>query len=726
MIVTSPAGDSAFTNHAYCSPSDLPTLAVPQSDRCYATVGDNYVLSVSPQEGIESRHIALNATQQNQAGVSVGDKVSVVKFVPPEEHFNLALIKIEIELLGKRTKTREVDAVKLDKLLRNKYMYQIMTVGQKVAFKSDGGREYVFTVQQAAVVDQGRQEKADADDLERGMISSGTYFIFDTPRGSNALKITNQRKIFTHKELDLQKLGIGGLNAEFESIFRRAFASRVVPHHVVNKMGMKHVKGMLLYGPPGTGKTLVARQIGKILNGKAPKIVNGPELLDCYVGESEKNVRELFADAEQDQIVYGDESDLHVIIFDEIDAICKKRSGSSRDSSRIHDNIVNTLLTKMDGVEPLNNILIIGLTNRKELLDEALLRPGRLEVQIQIGLPDKKGRLEILQIHTKKIEESSFLAPDVNLRDLATRAENYSGAELEGVVRSASSFALNRQLSLDDLTKPVDEENIKVTMDDFRHALEEIRPTYGASAEELERCRLNGILNCGDRHRHAYDRAMLLVEQVKSSEASRSLLLKCLLKGASGTGKSALAATIGINSRFPFVRIISAESMIGLYDERAKCDHLKNIFEEAYKSQLSIIILDDIERLMEFIPIGPRFSTMIYQTLLSLLKRLPPKGTKLLVIGTTSEFEFLESVGFCNTFSHTYNVPTLTSEDAKKVLEQLKVVADEDINAAADSLNDMPIQKLFTLIETAGQCAKPGKKKISITDLRNCLRDIGR
>ncbi|KAL6141805.1 hypothetical protein ACLB2K_060092 [Fragaria x ananassa] len=723
MIVTTPAGDSVFTNHAYCSPSDLPTFAAPQYDRCYATVGDNYVLSVSPQEGIESGHIALNATQQNQAGVSVGDNVSVTKFVPPEEHFNLALLKIEIELLGKRTKTRQVDAVFLDELLRNKYMYQIMTVGQKVAFKSDGGREYVFTVHQAAVEGQ---EKADAD-LERGMISSGTYFIFETPRGSNALKIINQRKIFTQKELNLQKLGIGGLNAEFESIFRRAFASRVIPHHVINKLGIKHVKGMLLYGPPGTGKTLVARQIGKILNGKDPKIVNGPEVLDCYVGESEKNVRELFADAEQDQIVHGDESDLHVIIFDEIDAICKKRSGSSRDSSRIHDNIVNTLLTKMDGVEPLNNILIIGLTNRKELLDEALLRPGRLEVQIQIGLPDKKGRLQILQIHTNKIKESSFLAPDVNLRDLATRAENYSGAELEGVVRSAVSFAINRQLSLDDLKKPVDEENIKVTMDDFRCALQEIRPTYGASAEELERCRLNGILNCGDRHRYAYDRAMLLVEQVRSSEGSP--LLKCLLEGPSGTGKSALAATIGIHSRFPFVRIISAESMIGLHDERSKCVHLENIFEEAYKSQLSVIILDDIERLMEFIPIGPRFSTMVHQTLWGLLKRLPPKGNKLLVIGTTSEFEFLDSIRFCKTFSHTYNVPTLTSEDAKKVLEQLKIFADEDINAAADALNDMPIQKLYTIIETAGQCAKPvypGKKKINITDFCDCLRDIGR
>ncbi|KAL6220997.1 hypothetical protein ACLB2K_008750 [Fragaria x ananassa] len=105
MIVTSPSSDSAFTNHAYYRPFDLPTLAVPQFDRCYATVGNNYVLSVCPQESIESGHIALNATQQNQVGVSVGDKVSVVKFVPPEKHFNLALLKIEIELLGKRTKT---------------------------------------------------------------------------------------------------------------------------------------------------------------------------------------------------------------------------------------------------------------------------------------------------------------------------------------------------------------------------------------------------------------------------------------------------------------------------------------------------------------------------------------------------------------------------------------------------------------------------------------------
>ncbi|RVW36515.1 Vesicle-fusing ATPase [Vitis vinifera] len=217
-------------------------------------------------------------------------------------------------------------------------------------------------------------------------------------------------------------------------------------------------------------------------------IVNGPEVLSKFVGETEKNVRDLFADAENDQRTRGDQSDLHVIIFDEIDAICKSR-GSTRDGTGVHDSIVNQLLTKIDGVESLNNVLLIGMTNRKDLLDEALLRPGRLEVQVEISLPDENGRLQILQIHTNKMKENSFLAPDVNLQELAARTKNYSGAELEGVVKSAVSFALNRQLSMDDLTKPVDEESIKVTMEDFLNALQEIIPAFGASTDDLERCR---------------------------------------------------------------------------------------------------------------------------------------------------------------------------------------------------------------------------------------------
>ncbi|KAA8523903.1 hypothetical protein F0562_010326 [Nyssa sinensis] len=511
------------------------------------------------------------------------------------------------------------------------------------------------------------------------MLSDDTYIVFEASN-SSGIKIVNQREaassnIFRQKEFNLESLGIGGLSAEFADIFRRAFASRVFPPHVTNKLGIKHVKGMLLYGPPGTGKTLMARQIGKMLNGKDPKIVNGPEVLSKFVGETEKNVRDLFADAEQDQRTRGDESDLHVIIFDEIDAICKSR-GSTRDGTGVHDSIVNQLLTKIDGVESLNNVLLIGMTNRKDLLDEALLRPGRLEVQVEISLPDENGRLQILQIHTNKMKENSFLAPDVNLQELAARTKNYSGAELE-----------------------VDEESIKVTMEDFLNALHEIIPAFGASTDDLERCRLNGMVDCGP----------------------------------SGSGKTAMSATVGIDSDFPYVKIISAETMIGL-SESTKCAQIVKVFEDAYKSPLSIIILDDIERLLEYVAIGPRFSNLISQTLLVLLKRLPPKGKNVLVIGTTSEVSFLDSVGICDAFSVRFHVPTLKAEDARKVLHQLNVFSEDDTDVAAEALNEMPIKKLYMVVEMAAQGEQggtaeaiySGKEKIKLSHFYDCLQDIVR
>ncbi|OIV94352.1 hypothetical protein TanjilG_21692 [Lupinus angustifolius] len=678
-------------------------------------------------ETIRSGHIALNSIQRRWVKVSSAESISVTRFLPPE-NFNLALLTLELDFIKRGSRSEQVDAVQLANQLRKRFINQVMTVGQKVLFEYHGNN-YNFTVSQAAVEGQENSKS-----LERGMVSDDTYIVFETARDSG-IKVVNQREaatsnIFKQKEFNLESLGIGGLSAEFADIFRRAFASRVFPPHVTSKLGIKHVKGMLLYGPPGTGKTLMARQIGKILNGKEPKIVNGPEVLSKFVGETEKNVRDLFADAEQEQRSRGDESDLHVIIFDEIDAICKSR-GSTRDGTGVHDSIVNQLLTKIDGVESLNNVLLIGMTNRKDMLDEALLRPGRLEVQVEISLPDENGRLQILQIHTNKMKENSFLAPDINLQELAARTKNYSGAELEGVVKSAVSYALNRQLSLEDLTKPVEEENIKVTMDDFLNALHEVIPAFGASTDDLERCRLHGMVDCGDRHKHIYQRAMLLVEQVKVSKGSP--LVTCLLEGSRGSGKTALAATVGIDSDFPYVKIVSAETMIGLH-ESTKCAQIIKVFEDAYRSPLSVIVLDDIERLLEYVSIGPRFSNLISQTLLVLLKRLPPKGKKLMVIGTTSEVDFLESIGFCDIFSVTYHVPTLNTNDAKKVLEQLNVFADEDIDAAAEVLGDMPIRKLYMLIEMAAQGEQggsaeaifSGKEKIKISHFFDCLQDVVR
>eukprot|EP00163_Fabomonas_tropica_P005021 TRINITY_DN1447_c0_g2_i2.p1 TRINITY_DN1447_c0_g2~~TRINITY_DN1447_c0_g2_i2.p1 ORF type:complete len:326 (+),score=69.20 TRINITY_DN1447_c0_g2_i2:824-1801(+) len=204
-------------------------------------------------------------------------------------------------------------------------------------------------------------------DAEFGQLLNATTV--DLGSGNPAIRIEGSAKARRSKQIfvtgfNFSDMGIGGLDEQFSQIFRRAFASRIFPSAVVQKLGINHVRGILLHGPPGTGKTLIARQIGKMLQAREPKVVNGPEILNKYVGQSEENIRNLFKDAEAEYHERGEDSDLHIIIFDEIDAICKQR-GTAGGSTGVHDTVVNQLLSKMDGVDSLNNILVIGMTNRK-------------------------------------------------------------------------------------------------------------------------------------------------------------------------------------------------------------------------------------------------------------------------------------------------------------------------------------------------------------------------
>eukprot|EP00970_Alexandrium_tamarense_P009513 scaffold1899_cov182-Alexandrium_tamarense.AAC.33 len=247
-------------------------------------------------------------------------------------------------------------------------------------------------------------------------------------------------------------------------------------------LGLNPVKGCLLYGPPGCGKTALAREIARALKARAPKIVSAPELLDRWVGGSERLVRELFYDAEAELAACnGDatKSALHVIVIDEIDAVFRKRSSAEDSGEATRSSTVNQILAKLDGVESIPNVLLIGMTNRRELLDEALLRPGRLEVQIEIPLPDReddsnqtRGRKRrALKRATNNIFD--YLSPGKKgVFDLAADevTGGYSGAELAGLVRCAGSIALSRARK-----DGAGVEALLITLDDIEQALTEVK-----------------------------------------------------------------------------------------------------------------------------------------------------------------------------------------------------------------------------------------------------------
>lgn len=180
---------------------------------------------------------------------------------------------------------------------------------------------------------------------------------------------------------------------------------------------------------------------------------------------------------------------------------------------------------------------------------------------------------------------------------------------------------------------------LQVCMDDFLKALDEVKPAFGSQREDLQALVTHGMIDYGTRYQQLLKTLRMLVQQVSTSD--KTSLLTCLLAGPAGSGKTALAATTALESAFPFAKIISAMTMIG-YNELSRVGAMAKVFDDAYKSPMSIIILDDIERLLDFVAIGPRFSNTLLQTLLVLLKRPPPEGHRVLVLGTSSQPRVME------------------------------------------------------------------------------------
>ncbi|CAF1390485.1 unnamed protein product [Rotaria magnacalcarata] len=712
-----PTDELSFTNSAVINEKDIDPKHVRHIELSSSITNTKFIFTIIKYGSMSQGKIGFNTLQRRWAGIELDRPYQIRPYVFDKNIQSIATLILEVDFLNKKNTTADpYDSDKMAIEFLQQYIDHAFSVGQCLPFQFLDKKTLIIAVKEIESVDLAavaRGQNSKARKIPLGVSLANTMVIFERAEGSSInlagkSKGKSQFVSIINPDFDFKTMGIGGLDTEFNAIFRRAFASRVFPPEVVYQLGMKHCRGILLYGPPGTGKTLMARQIGKMLNAREPKIVNGPQILDKYVGESEANIRKLFADADEEEKRLGPNSGLHIIIFDEIDAICKSR-GSVASGAGVHDTVVNQLLSKIDGVDQLNNILIIGMTNRRDMIDEALLRPGRLEVQIEIGLPDENGRSQILNIHTARLREHNKLNADVDLKEFSEITRNFSGAELEGLVRAAMSFAMNRHIKAGKRVEidPEAADKLQVCRADFMHAFEnDIKPAFGISKEEFDSYISNGIIIWGQSVTDVLEEGELRIRQTIKSEMTP--LVSILIEGPPNSGKTALAAHIALLSKFPYLKFCTAQTMLG-FSELAKCQQLKKIFEDAHKSTLSCVVVDELETLLEYAPVGPRYSNNVLQTLKLLFKRAPPKGRKLFIIATTAYRDILDQLGLLASFSKVIHIANMSSgQHILHVLNEMEHCFNNDeMRYLEKKLHDkkvcIGIKALLDLIEVARQ-----------------------
>ncbi len=425
------------------------------------------------------------------------------------------------------------------------------------------------------------------------ILGSAIPFTIVKTRPHGIVKVTNATNIQVLSEPSSKKKriprvtyeDIGGLHEEIRKT--REIIELPLRHpELFQRLGIEPPKGVLLHGPPGCGKTLLARAVATESEVNFFSI-NGPEIMSKFYGESEKRLRGIFEKAQK--------SSPSIIFIDELDAIAPKREDVTGEVER---RVVAQLLALMDGLEARGNVIVIGASNRVNAIDPALRRPGRFDREIEIGVPDKKGRFEILQIHSRGMP----LSKDVDLKRLSEITHGYSGADISALCREAAMKALRRYLPKINLEEehipPTILEEMEVNYNDFTTAYREITPTAMREVYvEIPTVHWEDVGGL-DEIKQALKEAVEW--PIKKPEEFTAMGIEppkgILLYGPPGCGKTLLARAIATESEANFISIKGPEILSKWVGESEKA--IREIFRKARMASPAIIFLDEVDSIV--------------------------------------------------------------------------------------------------------------------------------
>ncbi len=424
---------------------------------------------------------------------------------------------------------------------------------------------------------------------------------------------------------------IGGLDDEVKKI--REMVELPLKHpEIFSRLGIEPPKGVLLHGPPGTGKTLLAKAVANESDANFI-LINGPELMSKFYGESEKNLRKKFEEAEK--------TAPSIIFIDEIDAIAPKREESYGEVER---RVVSQLLTLMDGLKSRGKVVVIGATNRPNALDPALRRPGRFDREISINVPDKNGRLAILKIHTRNMP----LAKDVNLEELANITYGFVGADLASLAKEAAMNVLRKvlpKIKMDEEEEIPQEvlEALKITRKDFLIALKTVRPS--AMREVLVETPNITWEEVGGLDKIKQELIEAIEWPLKYPESFTKMGIRpprgILLYGPPGTGKTLLAKAVANESQANFIQVKGPE-LLSMWVGKSE-EGVRKIFERARQVAPCIIFFDEIDSLAtrRGLDVGTRVTEQVLNQLLAEMDGLE-ELENVIVIGATNRPDMLD------------------------------------------------------------------------------------